>query len=365
MQNSMPTQIPVLDPELLPVAKVWSRYEDGSDPVRVFKKGKRHVYALTRGDSPTLFTSARALTSSITGKPIDSAPSFRSYFRTPVEGEPDPPSILSFFDAEGSRIVADGITQPLKTSRIVGATNIRVLKKSRVSNSGPEKVLDPQIEALIKELDQQLWSFQAPRDQTLLEGLDQWTPTLGIDLEARGKYAKTLALEVRKILHAKFYGLMASQGYDPDEVLQEVYKGILTRNNGKCPWDVRKATFGYYVHMVIKGVLINYHRKQNRRQDRNPASLENLDFFGAVNGSTQFGSEGLAYDGLKSFLQSKAGTKGEGALAVEILPYVSQGMTRREIVSRTGHKETAVAKALSHLRRVSRQWAAEVGVSVR
>jgi DNA-directed RNA polymerase specialized sigma24 family protein len=365
MQISQATENSVSTSQLVEVSKVWSRWEDGSEPIRVFKKNSGHVYALARGDSPEIFTSGRALTSAITGKAIKSAPSFRSYFRTGPEGDVDPPSILSFFDAQGSRVVAAGLTQSLKTSRIVGVTNVRVLKKSRVTGLETPKLLDPEIQALIQDLDQQLWSFQTERDQTLIDGLDAWVVDKGIDLTAQGKYAKTLALEVRKILHAKFYGLMASQGYDPDEVLQEVYKGILTRNYGKCPWDRRKATFGYYVHMVIKGVLINYHRKQGRRQDRNPASLDNLDFFTTHSPTTGALSDGQAYTGLAEFMVEHKGTKDEGRLAIEILPWVSQGMTRREIVGRTGHKETAVAKALSHLRRVSRLWAAEVGVSVR
>ena len=140
--------------------------------------------------------------------------------------------------------------------------------------------------------------------------------------------------------------------------------GILTRNRGTCPWDARKATFGYYVHMVIRGVLINYHRKQSRRKDRRSESLDVLDTFTQATGSDLV-SDGQAYDGLAGYMEAHAGPKPEGKLAVEILPYVSQGMTRREIVSRTGHKETQVAKALSHLRRVSRAWAVEVGVTVR
>lgn len=82
---------------------------------------------------------------------------------------------------------------------------------------------------------------------------------LGIDLARRG-------VEVRRLLHAGFGLRMARAGYDPEDVLQEVYRGILVRNRGKCPFDVRRSSFGHYVHMVIECVLSNYHRRESRHR---------------------------------------------------------------------------------------------------
>lgn len=82
---------------------------------------------------------------------------------------------------------------------------------------------------------------------------------VGIDLAVRG-------IEVRKLLYAGFGYRMSRGGYDPEEVLQEVYRGLLVRNRGKCPFDVRKSSFGHYVHMVIECVLSNYHRRESRRR---------------------------------------------------------------------------------------------------
>ena len=82
---------------------------------------------------------------------------------------------------------------------------------------------------------------------------------LGIDLDRRG-------VEVRRLLHAGFGLRMARGGYDPEDVLQEVYRGILVRNRGKCPFDPAKSSFGHYVHMVIECVLSNYHRRESRHR---------------------------------------------------------------------------------------------------
>lgn len=95
----------------------------------------------------------------------------------------------------------------------------------------------------------------------------QLVPQLGIDLHKRGH-------EVRKLMYAGFGLRIARAGYDAEEVLQEVYRGILVRNQGKCPFDARKSSFGHYVHMVIECVLNNYHRKEQRKRTHELVGLE-------------------------------------------------------------------------------------------
>jgi hypothetical protein len=85
---------------------------------------------------------------------------------------------------------------------------------------------------------------------------------LGIDLELRGH-------EVRKLFYAGgFTGVLVREGIDPDEFLQEVYRGILARNKGTCPWDYKKSSFGHYVHIIIRCVLSNYLRRERLRGTR-------------------------------------------------------------------------------------------------
>ena len=102
---------------------------------------------------------------------------------------------------------------------------------------------------------------------------------LGIDLVARGH-------EVRKLMWAGFGHKILRAGYDPEDVLQEVYRGILARNVGKCPWDSRKSSFGHYVHMVINGVLTNYHRKQQSIRSQEEIGMRGVDG-GSVDASTR------------------------------------------------------------------------------
>lgn len=61
---------------------------------------------------------------------------------------------------------------------------------------------------------------------------------------------------------------LSRQGFDLDDVLQEVYKGLMIRNQGECPFDPSKSSFGHYVHMVARCVVANYQRKEGTRRDR-------------------------------------------------------------------------------------------------
>ena len=195
---------------------------------------------------------------------------------------------------------------------------------------------------------------------------------LGIDLETRG-------LEVRKILYACFGARMARLGYDPDDVLQEVYRGLLARNHGRCPWDERKSSFGHYVHMVAECIIRNYTRKQRRI-----AQHEQVGVFGSCRtASIPFGmvdaalmaqetgdaadrveeqtASGMALSALEEYLMGSG--RPEAVIAVLALPHVSAGCSRQMISERISAEigetvaPTEVGKALSFLRRETRDWA--------
>lgn len=80
----------------------------------------------------------------------------------------------------------------------------------------------------------------------------------GIDLSQRHN-------EVRKIFLKHCSKMCFDNKCDPEDVLQEVYKGIIIRNNGKCPFDKGKSAFSTYVVMVSKCVTINYVNKIGKK----------------------------------------------------------------------------------------------------
>ena len=92
----------------------------------------------------------------------------------------------------------------------------------------------------------------------------------GIDLIGRSK-------EVAKLFYKGYGARVARAGYDPEEVLQEVYKGLLIRNAGTCPWDGEKSTFGHYVHMVAGCIVSNFFRRENRRRQVEQIGIGSAD----------------------------------------------------------------------------------------
>jgi len=188
-------------------------------------------------------------------------------------------------------------------------------------------------------------------------------PKLGIDLHRRSG-------EVAKLLFAGFGRRIYAAGYDPDDVLQEVYRGILARNQGTCPWDARKSSFGHYVHMVCSCVLSNYHRKQTKLGEHEQVGITGFDSEGnraLLDASSQAeakptnAAEGCALveagsDLIEYMRQAPRGTGREADLAASALPMILEGLDRKEIAARLGVSLPTLSKAWSFLRDQAQEW---------
>jgi hypothetical protein len=164
------------------------------------------------------------------------------------------------------------------------------------------------------------------------------SPVLGIDLRKRGG-------EVAKLFFAGFGKQVLASGYDPADVLQEVYKGILVRNQGRCPFDARKASFGHYVHMVCQCVVSNYYRRQSRvsRWEEIEANREGV-----------IEAQDDPWDDLQRQIR---GNHRQAEVARLLVPLVRQGMDRTEMASQLGVGKAVISRALRFLRTQVRQFA--------
>ena len=206
----------------------------------------------------------------------------------------------------------------------------------------------------------------------------------GVDLARRSG-------EVAKLLFAGFGRWIYGRGYDGDDVLQEVYRGILVRNRGKCPWDPAKSSFGHYVHMVCGCILANYHRAQQRirraevvtdmttgpwtgshsdREDRgNRGAPIHVDTGGA--GLADSGDYITMADFTAHVTRPPRGgvpiTVGEAKdreVALTVLPLVVAGYGRGEIAAMAGLGLPTVTRALKTLREAAGAWALSEFVAV-
>lgn len=232
-------------------ATLYAKSDHGGYPIHITAQG----FQVEWPSGPVLYSSRRKLIHALYDEDRDPGVSFDRYFKTgrwasspPVN---PPATILDLFGQSdidpGTPIVTLRRPKRVSPPRRVDPRNLVDL--TTISLFDPER---------IKEMEKLTAEPPRVRATPKHRGLTIAPGALGIDLNKRGH-------EVRKLLFAGFGAKMARGGYDPDDVLQEIYRGILARNRGKCPFDERKSSFGHYVHMVCECVLANYHRKESRR----------------------------------------------------------------------------------------------------
>lgn len=292
---------------------VYSRIGEGNVPVEVDSEGQQTVYR-TLGKE---FSSVRQLLIFLTGHPTGRNWSFSRYFRT--EAVP------------------------------------------RAQNLPPEggSVLE-----LFSNPKSRYHTVQVPTtDQSpALSTVDTKAP--GIDLEHRGH-------EVVKILYKGFGRWISTNGYDPEEVIQEVYKGILVRNQGDGAWNPKRSSFGHYVWMVCRSILSNYHRKKKRQRhveqvgipaydngERGTIDVAESETYWSDDDLTRCPDATVGIIDLVSYLTNHPQCQDStGQMAVQLLPLVQQGYNKVEMARYMDVSRPTIDRSLRLLKKLSTQWA--------
>lgn len=185
--------------------------------------------------------------------------------------------------------------------------------------------------------------------------------TSGIDLAKRGH-------EVAKLFYAGFAGKLVAAGIDPEEVLQEVYRGILVRNQGMCPWDPAKSSFGHYVHMVCGCIISNYFRHENRKNAMEQTGIRSR--LKSEEGMVDVGSDNayvpgildvddtMAMNDLLKYLKSH-GTS-ELRTHPEVLMLMREGCNRLEISRRTRLPVAQVSRIYKGMQDIVLRWSEDI-----
>ena len=321
----------------------WTRWEHGAAPVEKTDTGKWVVHYPDRTEE---YESGRALMRALHGG-RDPHLTVERYFRLGKHAPPVKPvqpekggspalTTLELFTAPAQDEEED---DDLVTGRIGGFT-VRVLPKTRAASKKRRVRLRR--------------ARPAPQpDGGLLAYFKAPDIKLGIDLENRSH-------EVRKLLFAGFGKRIVAMGYDPEDVLQDVYRGLLARNIGRCPWDARKASFGHYVHMVCSCILSNYHRRYDRINKREqPGAMDWQDGARvlvdvAASSLPKFKAEQshhIEREELIEELEERIiADVEEPYLALTALPHVLQGKGRREIARAIGEREGKVGEAINEIK---------------
>lgn len=206
----------------------------------------------------------------------------------------------------------------------------------------------------------------ATRSFTKVGILDLFTPStsLGIDLRKRGK-------EVEKLFYAGFGSSLAKQGYPVEDVLQEVFKGLVIRNQGSCPYDPSKASFSLYVHMVIRCVISNFQRRLNRRKEKevigisaykngrwDVVDVSESDYLEKCSYREENMRE--AFESFKEVIETTECSKDIEEVAEKVALLLLEGHTQKEIRENLGISKSLLRRTLNFLRSVGGFWVRNV-----
>jgi DNA-directed RNA polymerase specialized sigma24 family protein len=368
--------------EPLTVVTLHARHEHGGFPVKVLRPGEAERASFEVGwpQGSESYESARQLLRALynngdtSPQARDPGITFDRYFKVNDHAPKDDivgPTIFDLFAVDD--ILPD---PPTIINGVVGVAPKRVRPRSPKSIKGITTLSmfgsgDTDKAIIVQPVDLRWADPRLTVDPAS-------TGPIGIDLEHRSH-------EVRKLLFAGFGSRMFRSGYDPEDVLQEVYKGLLARNLGRCRFDPSKSSFGHYVHMVISCVLANYHRKNSRR-----AAHEQVGMY--VRGESEDGAhadaalaandvpEGVPpWSGEATAPEASAGEaqaieslqlrildagRPEGELATQALPLVYMGYSRAEVARELGVEPSKAGRALALIREVARPWGSDLGIAV-
>lgn len=89
---------------------------------------------------------------------------------------------------------------------------------------------------------------------------------------------------IERLFWARFAYRVRGAGLDPEDALQEVYRGLLARNLGKRPFDPQVSSLSNYGYIVIRSVVSNYLDAARRAEARNGSVGDGQDV------ATRFGA---------------------------------------------------------------------------
>ncbi len=337
---------------------LFARQEHGGHPVRVHQAEKDLRFEVLWPSGPALYKSGRRLLRALYGETRAPNLTVDQYFRLSSAPVVMTPTVFDLFCERP--LVANGL--PLREQR--ESRGPRGPRRSRPARVPPQPTLTT-LTMFAPKPPPLAVATARPRQVKAQLAVAADAPTLGINLFTRSH-------EVRKILFKGFTSLITRHNLDPDDMFQEISKGIIARNRGKCPFDPRKSSFGHYVHMVCACILSNAIRKKKRIEEHeqvgvytpqggdeshgfkiDAALAARSDRHGGMN--TAPPDEALAATEALDNLLAIVGPKNSD-IARKVIPLLLEGHTRQDLVKTFGREETA--RVMTALQAAGTQFAA-------
>ncbi len=163
---------------------------------------------------------------------------------------------------------------------IIGNAELTAKEFKKKFGKPPELYFEIKLPIYLKGLSS---IFEVIRD---FESIEKPKRKLGVDVEAK-------ANDIKSIFYKHFAKMCIQSKYEPEEMLQEIYLGILHRNKGNCPFDPAKSSLSTYIVMVSRCILFNIFNKDNKTRSRMFEPKEKDDLFRLIKDNHDFDTKFL------------------------------------------------------------------------
>lgn len=204
------------------------------------------------------------------------------------------------------------------------------------------------------------WSFSRYFEPTEPDPAPLWAypvespkkPAPGKSESPRGIDVAKKYQDIKKIFcHGFRPQLLAlrGSGVDEEDLLQEVYLGILSRNekNGKGKFDPTRSSFSHYVHLVARSKTNQIGRKQVRWGKEIPIEENHPE-------EPSTASEGQEKVLLQDFLNHLEKTG--NIKMVEVVQGIGLGLSGRELAAHLGKNLSETKRLLKQIRQAASDW---------
>lgn len=198
------------------------------------------------------------------------------------------------------------------------------------------------------------WSFSryfgVPEDPTPVWNFPvvDSEPVRGIDLKK--KYQ-----DVKRIFFRGFQPqilALRGTGVDEEDLLQEVFLGILSRNqkNGSGKFDPTRSSFSHYVHLVARSKTSQIGKKQTRWGRETPIEEIETGAFQEPSQEPHALTQSLLGD-FQIFLKKKGNPK-----LLQTLQGLQMGFSGSELASHLGLQIGETKRLIKQIRRLASEW---------
>lgn len=116
-------------------------------------------------------------------------------------------------------------------------------------------------------------------DEKTEKSLERWSKLFDLELDRLEGLTRGIDLEkhlrdVQRLTARQSWGICRAQGWDVDELIQDVLLALEIRNQGTCPWDPEKGAMSTYIVRCVKQVISRKLEKEQRRTHIVPSNTD-------------------------------------------------------------------------------------------